>query len=234
MTEISPPALDAGPLQLDLESTVVRGSDGVLPEPPDLSGRVFLGGPVSMPITADSAGDPGLAAWLKSQQDRYAFWRLHLEATFQTRDGEPPFESATVQLALASPDGSGEAPITWSMAPRRLTDDVEVVRRWQLGPELGLADVTATVGSVGGETKSRQSAIYLEAVRLLRPDAGWEFRRTKQRPLAGLPEPLMAIVRAPAGGTVQLVVSVRATVRERQLFRYRSRSATPVLLSAEL
>ena len=27
---------------------------------------------------------------------------------------------------------------------------------------------------------------------------------------------------------------VRATVRERQLFRYRSRSATPVLLSAEL
>ncbi|MBG0562554.1 hypothetical protein [Actinoplanes aureus] len=234
MTPLTAPALEAQPLDLDLEATTVRGKDEEVSDSPDLSGRVFLGGPVSLPITAADADDAGLVRWLKAQEQRYRFWRMHLEVTFQTRDGDPPFEAAAVQLDLASRQEHADPPITWSMAPRLLSDDVEVVRRWQLGPELGLADVTANVGNIGRERRTTEGAVYLEAVRLLRPDAAWEFRRTKQRPLSGLPEPLVAIVRAPVGHSVQAVVSVRATVRERQLFRYRSRSATPVLLSAEL
>lgn len=232
MTDIDLPRLEPRPLTLVPEQVAVRGPDDA--EDVDLGSRILLGGPVSIPITAaDVQDDPALVSFLQAQAGTHRYYRVHLELTFEAADGEPPFEAAEVEMSLSTTRQGSAPPIAWSMAPRRLTTDAATTRTWRLGPELTFAEFTGSLGHVEGSTSRTSSAVYLEALRVLRSDPGWQFRRTADRELTGAHQ-LIAVVRGPHDASVHAAVAVTATVRTRRLFRFRSEPVTPIVLAAVL
>ncbi|MEV4516107.1 hypothetical protein AB0K00_44995 [Dactylosporangium sp. NPDC049525] len=218
MLELDLPDLAAVPLPLVDDDTVVRGPDDVPPEPPR---RLFLGGPLAVPLTAATVGeDRDLRAFVEQDGEQHRYHLVHLAFTATAGPDEPPLQSAELHLRLSNDAGVAPA-VAWSMAPERVVDPAQLTTKYALGPKLGLLGVDATLGSVERTTASPSSQVFLEALRLLRSDPAWRFQRTPGLAIDGSWR-LVLVVRAPRGVTTHLSVTARATVRRGRLFGFRT------------
>ncbi|QKV91814.1 hypothetical protein HUT19_08725 [Streptomyces sp. NA02950] len=198
---------------------------------PALTGHVVLGGPVSVPVTAQLVGgDPELAAFLQAEAHSAVYHLLHCSVTCARDAPEPELHSVNLDLTLsAEPARDGAAafqPVAWSMTPRQCTeaaDDAPFAPAARLGPRLGFLD--------GGRSDPGER-ICLEARRELRSDPGWEIRHTHAVRIGGTYR-LAMVVRAPRGAMTRASVAVGATVREgHTLHRFREEIADPLPLMA--
>jgi hypothetical protein len=225
MSDVILPALPERELTLVSEET---------PQSPALTGHVTLGGPVSVPVTAELvAADPGLLAFLEAEAHTAVYHLLHCAVGCARDAPEPALHTVNLDLTLSA-GGSGQpaafAPVAWSMAPHQLSEaadaaDARVPVR--LGPRLGLRDGD-------GDREPALPAgerVCLEARRELRSDPGWEIRRTGTVPIGGTYR-LAMVVRAPRGTVSVAAVAVGATVREGHTpHRFRAEIAQPVRLA---
>ncbi|WIM99409.1 hypothetical protein ACTOB_003060 [Actinoplanes oblitus] len=207
MPELSLPPLDQQPITLVPEPLDVRGPGD--PAPGELAGRLFLGGPLAVPLTGGADG--------------FAYRLTHLALTV-IADDDAPFESVTLGVELTC--DAGEA-IAWSMAPDRVTDTAQLTDRFRFGPQLSLLGVEASLGSVERTRVRQGTELLVEALRPLRADPAWVIRRGRHTPAAGAYRFVM-VVRSPAGGTVRTGITVTARVRRRRLFGYRT--SEPVMV----
>ncbi|MGH3937573.1 MAG: hypothetical protein ACRDTG_02910 [Pseudonocardiaceae bacterium] len=145
----------------------------------------------------------------------------------------PRLEKAEVRLTLTSVGGA-VAPIAWSMTPMRITHSSELTTTVQLGPQLALFGVEASLGSVErGRTEQRQE-VYLEGLNALRSDPAWELRRTSTMELRGSHR-LAMVVRTERGATTTIGGCVHAAVRGGSfLRREHSDLPRPLTVSAQL
>lgn len=177
-----------------------------------LTGRVVLGGPVAVPVTAELvAQDTGLAAFLAQEAGTAMYHLLHLSLTCPGGAQDPALHTVNVDLTLVSGERAFR-PVAWSMTPQQLTGPAGATARAQLGPQLGF------VGHSGAWQRERVS---LEALRELRSDPGWQLRHTHTTRIGGTYR-LAMVVRAPRTAMSWAGVAVGATVRRgRVLRRYR-------------
>ncbi|WP_262705466.1 MULTISPECIES: hypothetical protein [Streptomyces] len=199
------------------------------PSGPRLAGRVVLGGPVALPVTADLVGpDPELLDFLRTEADNAVYHLVHLSVTCARDAPDPALHSVNLDLSLtAEPVRRGAAafqPVAWSMTPRQLTAEVTAsAPAAHLGPRLGFQD--------GGCTAFGER-VCLEARRELRSDPGWEIRHTSAVRIGGTYR-LSMVVRAPRGAVSRAAVAVGATVREgHTLHRFREELEEPLRLAA--
>ncbi|WP_275560270.1 hypothetical protein [Streptomyces sp. 5-6(2022)] len=199
------------------------------PSGPRLAGRVVLGGPVALPVTADLVGpDPELLDFLRTEADNAVYHLVHLSVTCARDAPDPALHSVNLDLSLtAEPVRRGTTvfqPVAWSMTPRQLTTEVTApAPAAHLGPRLGFQD--------GGGTALGER-VCLEARRELRSDPGWEIRHTSAVRIGGTYR-LAMVVRAPRGAVSRAAVAVGATVREgHTLHRFREELEEPLRLAA--
>ncbi|MBL1100906.1 hypothetical protein [Streptomyces coffeae] len=201
-----------------------------LPLVPALTGRVVLGGPVSVPVTAELVGgDPELAAFLRAEAHSTVYHLLHCSVTCARDAPDPELHTVNLDLSLsAEPVRDGATafqPVAWSMTPRQRTeaaDDAPFAPAAHLGPRLGFLDN----GRADPGTR-----ICLEARRELCSDPGWEIRHTHVR--IGGTYRLAMVVRAPREAMTRVAVAVGATVRDgHTLHRFREEIADPLPLMA--
>ncbi|MBL1116366.1 hypothetical protein JK364_28810 [Streptomyces sp. 110] len=199
------------------------------PSGPRLAGRVVLGGPVALPVTADLVGpDPELLDFLRTEADNAVYYLVHLSVTCARDAPDPALHSINLDIGLtAEPVRRGTAvfqPVAWSMTPRQLTAEVTApAPAAHLGPRLGFQD--------GGDTALGER-VCLEARRELRSDPGWEIRHTSAVRIGGTYR-LAMVVRAPRGAVSRAAVAVGATVREgHTLHRFREELEEPLRLAA--
>src|ERR1700722_8906867 len=111
-----------------LTSTGDRSADKSAAPTEALDGRVRLGGPEFVPVRASSsfaASSPDLLSFIEQEAVQRAYFLVHMALTFEEVPGEPPLESAALDITLSSAEATGR-PIAWSMAPLRITDPSEV------------------------------------------------------------------------------------------------------------
>ncbi|MGR3932866.1 hypothetical protein [Streptomyces sp. BRA346] len=205
------------------------------PQAPALTGRITLGGPVSVPVTSELvAADPELLAFVEAEAHT-AVYHLLLCAVSCTQDPTPlgkervALHTVNLDLTLsteADTEAAGPAafgPVAWSMAPHQLTDTADPSAPVRLGPRLALRD--------DSHAPPPGERVCLEARRELRSDPGWEIRRTGTVPIGGTYR-LAMVVRAPRGTVSLAAVAVGATVREgHTLHRFRAEIPRPVRLA---
>ncbi|MBB6118574.1 hypothetical protein [Nocardiopsis algeriensis] len=243
MLQFVPPNLTEHPLVLAPDEAY-RGPAGPLPPsgPPSpsptsergaLTERVFLGGPVSVPITPEyTAGDPALKAFVEREAGHSTYHLVHLSVSFANGPGLPPLRTASVELKLSSASGV-RPPVAWSMSPLRVDEVSQVQQTFHLGPELKFQDVEVALGGYEASRSAARTAPFLLGMRELRDDPGWEFTRTRTMALDGTHR-LVLVVRAERGGTAGVTGTVRATTRGNLLRRYRSALPRPLTLSTVL
>ncbi|WP_435243346.1 hypothetical protein [Streptomyces cucumeris] len=201
------------------------------PAVPALTGRIVLGGPVSVPVTEELVGgDPDLSAFLAAEAHSADFHLLHCAVTCARDAPEPELHTINLDLTLsAEPVREGATafqPVAWSMTPRQRTGetaDTALSPAAHLGPRLGFLD---------GGRAGPGARICLEARRELRSDPGWEIRHTQAARIGGTYR-LAMVVRAPRGAVTRAAVAVGATVRDgHTLHRFREEIADPLPLIA--
>jgi hypothetical protein len=211
--------------QLSLASEQEARGTGA-PGAPPLQGRILLGGPLCVPVTAASvAHDDELSAFVQGEAGIAAFYLMHLSITCAGQPDSPDLHTVGVNLTLVADPGAAFQPVAWSMTPKKLTETVQNTTSAQLGPQLAF---------VGHSQTTSQSSTCLEALRELRSDPGWEIRRTANVRIGGGYR-LAMVVRAPHGTQSRAEVSVRATVRRGPvLWRYREDVRDPLSLTVAL
>ncbi|MEU0846132.1 hypothetical protein ABZ370_42755 [Streptomyces sp. NPDC005962] len=215
MIDVILPALPERELTLVSEET---------PQSPALTGHVTLGGPVSVPVTAELvAGDPELSAFLAAEAHTAVYHLLHCAVSCARDAPEPALRTVNLDLTLSTAtETAAFEPVAWSMAPHQLAEAADAPLSVRLGPRLGLRD--------GHHAVAAGERVCLEARRELRPDPGWEIRRTGAVPIGGTYR-LAMVVRAPRGTVSLAAVAVGATVREGHTpHRFRAEIAHPVRL----
>jgi hypothetical protein len=229
MIDVILPGLPERELALVSEETS-RPSGHVPPRPadaPTLAGRVVLGGPVSVPVTAELVGrDPELTAHLEAEANRADYHLLHLSVTCARNAPDPALHTVNLDLTLsADPPEDGAAafpPVAWSMTPRQLTEEAGEAVPARLGARLEF---------VGADHTAPGERVCLESRRELRSDPGWEIRQTSTVPIGGTYR-LAVVVRAPRGAVCRAAVAVGATVREgHTLHRFREEMPDPLRLA---
>lgn len=243
MIELTTPELQTQELALE-SIDPSRGEDGTVGGPADrdvpilgstapspLRGRVFVGGPLARRITpAVVADDLELSAFIDRQSPHFDYHLVHLSVTFQP--GAPKLNKAVLDLRLTALNGPGE-PIALSMTPRRLVDARQVQRTLRLGPQLTFMEVEATLGEYQRSSTAPSQKVFLEALRPLRSDPSWEFRRTPAMSLTGSHD-LALVVRAPAGAPTAVSLTVSAATKANLVRWYRSTLPDPLRLDAVL
>ncbi|MGW7615586.1 hypothetical protein ACWGLG_06915 [Streptomyces antimycoticus] len=201
------------------------------PSGPRLAGRVILGGPVALPVTAELVEpDPELLDFLRTEADNAVYHLVHLSVTCARDAPDPALHSVNLDVTLtAEPVRRGTTvfqPVAWSMTPRQLTAEAKAAapaHAAPLGPRLGFREALHTAY---GERA------FLEARRELRSDPGWEIRHTSAARIGGTYR-LAMVVRAPRGAVSRAAVAVGATVREgHTLHRFREELEEPLHLTA--
>ncbi|MEU4895615.1 hypothetical protein AB0B12_28405 [Streptomyces sp. NPDC044780] len=201
------------------------------PTGPRLAGRVILGGPVALPVTAELVGpDPDLLDFLRTEADNAVYHLVHLSVTCARDTPDPVLHSVNLDVTLTAEPvrrgGTVFQPVAWSMTPRQLTGQADAgaaERAAHLGPRLGFRH---------GVPTAYGERVWLEARRELRSDPGWEIRRTSAVRIDGTYR-LAMVVRAPRAAVSRAAVAVGATVREgHTLRRFRHELADPLRLAA--
>lgn len=214
---ITLPKLAWQTLTLDPEGTVTRG------HPHDerpLREVIALGGPVSIPVTAEQLTDEDdAAAFVRVREGSFSFYLVHLACAFRPLEDEPLL-AATVHIDLVRGDGaSSPRPIALSIKPLRLSEPVEVSRTISLGASLKILQS----GVEKAETRTFEDP-FVEGVNELRSDPQWEFRRTRHTDIRGS-QRLVLVVQSPIGSDGRGSVALSATV-SRKRFGILSYSAT--------
>ncbi|MEU1784660.1 hypothetical protein ABZ553_01740 [Streptomyces sparsogenes] len=201
---------------------------------PALTGRVALGGPLSVPVTAELVGRvPELKAYVESEADKpdgadsAAYHLVHFSVSCTEETDNPQLQTVNLDLTLSA-DAAGNRraafqPVAWSMTPLQLSGELPDTGPARLGPRLGF---------VGRHRAAPGTRICLEARRELRSDPGWEIRRTPTARIRGTYR-LAMVVRAPRATVSRAAVEVGATVREGHVLRrFRAELPEPLLLAA--
>lgn len=196
-----------------------------VPSPAALAGRIKLGGPVCVPVTDSYVDkDADLRAFLAQEALRFTYHLVHLSLSCAPEPQKPRLEWVEVQLMLTSSDHA-EPAIAWSMTPLRITDPAEVTSSWQLGPQLKLLGVEATLGKLDRSRTNHQAEVYLEGRNELRYDPVWELRRTRTMALRGSHRMIM-VVRAARGSTTTISGTVSGATVSGSILR-REHTALP-------
>jgi hypothetical protein len=184
-----------------------RGAD-----PDSLPTRIQFGGPIATPLLAKDVQDnPDLVAFMRDEKDG---WQLvHSGVTFEMGGGDRELETADVQLQL-----SGGKAIAWSLLPEVASTPIQRTVSYTFAPQLKLAAVEASGGSVSGSEVQSGQTPYLRAKGLLGSQPAWRFERTDMMSLDGTFR-LVMVVRASLGVTAKLAVTLGGSVRPPLLFR---------------
>ncbi|XVQ11487.1 hypothetical protein ACQP1W_02585 [Spirillospora sp. CA-255316] len=201
--------------------------------PPPLEGRVFLGGPHSRQVTPEFvADDPELSAYVERESEHHTYHLVFMNLSFAVEPVSPRLASATLDLRLSATVPTPE-PVALSMTPRRITDSAQVQRGFRLGPQLMLMEVEASLGSIERTTVREEHELFLQALRLLRPDPAWEFRRTKSMNLEGAHD-LVMVVRTARNTAAGVTCTVTASTKAHMRRWYRRELPDPLQLGAAL
>ncbi|WP_344333023.1 hypothetical protein [Kitasatospora putterlickiae] len=180
-----------------------------------LEGRVLLGGPLAVVLTEEFvADDSELKAFVAQEAATAVYHLVHLGLTVTAPAGRPPLHSIDLRLELTAADGAAFQPVAWSLSPRHLVTGRTAERTLSLGPSLKLLGAEVSVGSASWTTSGADGRPWLRAVRELRSDPAWEFRRVSGAELEG-EHRLAAVVRTPRGSATTLGLGVTAAVRRR-------------------
>jgi hypothetical protein len=205
---ITLPKLGWQELTLDPEGAVTRGQ--AHDERP-LGEVIALGGPVSIPVTADQLADEAeAAAFVRAREGSFSFYLVHLACAFRPLEDEPLL-TASVRIDLLRGDGaSSPRPIALSIKPLRLSEPVEVSRTISLGASLRILQS----GVETAETRTFEDP-FVEGVNELRSDPLWEFRRTRHTDIRGS-QRLVLVVQSPIGSDARGSVALSATVQQKR------------------
>jgi hypothetical protein len=119
------------------------------------------------------------------------------------------------------------------MTPRQITDTRQVQRSVRLGPQLALMNVEATLGEASKTTMREEREVFLQALRQLRSDPTWEFRRTKTMDISGAFN-LAMVVRAERDAAIGVTCTMTASTKGNLLRWYRQELAGPLQVGTVL
>jgi len=199
--------------EAELSTFALAASDRVSRREPSalrLDGTVEMGQVISIPLDISLAGDDSiLKHFLQTEAECFRFHLLRFSCGFLPKEGEA-FDRARLEISLRREDDvQTDAPIAWSMQPRRLSAQVENTKEVQIGSKLEILDLGVKVGR-----KTTQDESFLEAFGEQSPRPFWEFKQTSMVTLQGSFQ-LHLIVRSPriasTRGEVSLSVIVRRT-----------------------
>jgi hypothetical protein len=233
MIEVVLPVLPERELVLESVSAVRASVDDVRSPVPGLAGRVALGGPCAVPVTAEYvAEDPALRAFVEQESATSLYHVVHLSVSFAPRPTAPRLGRVSVELRLASTSTAVE-PVAWSMTPLRVSSTVHVQDSVRLGPQLKLEHAQVSLGEIGRSVSRDRGEVFLQALRELRSDPAWEFTRTRAISLSGSHR-LVLVVRASRDGETSISGAVRAVTRGNLLRRYERELPDPLALASVL
>ena len=232
MTIITPPELPE--LALDFAPVAIYRGGGPPPgapppgaPPAGLAGRVMLGGPVAFPMTAKRY--PDMSTYITADAPHHHYYEVHLSLSFRDGGQPPPLHTVTLDVELSGTIGA-QQPIAWSMAPSRIDDADDRAVKFELQPQIKIAGVEASAGTVTG-TVNRAREPFLLALGELSSNPVWELRRTGP-PLAGR-QRFVLVVRAAKGVDTDVDIEVTATTKTTVLRRFQALPA-PLKLQARL
>ncbi|MGV9501165.1 hypothetical protein [Streptomyces sp. NPDC003642] len=219
--------------ELDLPPDDASRGDRDPESAPPLAGRITLGGPTSLRLTADElSSDPEIARFAAAEAGRHAYHLVRLALTFAPTPQRPRLEFVHVALGVAAKPDEPE-PVAHSMDPMRLSDPLEITRTRRLGPQLSLLGADAALGEVGRSVRYTAHQPLVEALGLHTSSPAWEFRRTRAHELSGC-HPLSLVLRTPADSVTDVTLTVSAGVRVPLLRRFTRRLPDPLRLEAAL
>jgi hypothetical protein len=231
MITVPLPALREQVLTLEPDDPT-RGARGEGGAVPPLGGRITLGGPYAVAVTADYvADDRDLRAFVENEAAHRVYHIVHMSVSFAGEPARPRLHRAAIEIRLSGT--AAPEPVAWSMSPLRVTDSVQVERSFRLGPELKLHDVEVSGAEVEQKESWQRTQVFLQAQRVLRSDPAWEFTRTKTMSMYGSYR-LIMVVRAARDEVTSFSGTVTAATRGNLLRRYRRELPDPLVLNAEV
>jgi len=205
------------------EAATKKGKYDRSPRPDRLSGRLLLGAPVAIALTAEAASnDKETADFLKARAAQSDFYLVTMACSFQPKEDEP-FEKAWLHVNLDRADGDKDPrPAAYSMRPLKTSKEVKQSRSVKLGADLKILDVGFEGGVEQGTERSKEE-VFVQAYGELTAAPFWEFRGGKEAPLDGSYR-LALVVDVPKSVKAQVAVNLEATVRHTflRLIPYRS------------
>jgi hypothetical protein len=176
-----------------------------------LSGRLSIGDPVVMPLSAERvAADSELAEFVLQEADHSRYCLLHLVCTFRpdSKHDRNPFIRADLGVRF---DADGARPIAWSLTPRQRTVRVPYKLHVALGAKLTFVEPTLDISSEGEREK-----VYIQSYGERQSDPEWRMRRTARQRIEG-DESFSIVVKMPVEGAAEANVILGATIRDRVL-----------------
>lgn len=213
---------------VDLEPRVTKGAHFVAGGDETLKGRITVGTPLVIPVTADTTKkDTLLGAFMKANPTGYKFHALRFACTLNVVNGEP-FNWATLSVLMErknDPDAS-PAPIAWQLEPCKLSIPVTYTQKVDVGADLTIPPFWKFSISPEQMTSWPQDEIYLQALGIQESTPKWHFEKTSRVALGGS-YPLIATVITPADTSVQCEVQFDAEIERMKFGLIRYSAALP-------
>jgi hypothetical protein len=193
------------------------------PRPDRLSGRLLLGTPVAIPLTAAAAGDDKeTVEFLKARAAQSDFYLVTMACSFQPKE-EEPFEQAWLYVHLDRSDGAKDPrPTAYSMRPLKTSREIQQSNSIKLGADFKLMGVGFETGG-GRDEKTTREDVLVQGFNELSPEPFWQFNARDGAPLDGSYR-MALVVEAPKSVGARVAVNLEATVRHTflKLIPYRS------------
>jgi len=201
--------------------------------------QVWLSQPESINLLAltDKRKD-ALSPFIMAQANQADFWLIHWACSFRPASG-CEFVRASVEVRLetdapAAPAGA----IAIDMFPREIETPITLKRSLGLSPELkfSFAEVVnaeASLAEIGSSTEYIHYEPEITTFALGEPTPGWDFNKTKARPIRGSRD-LFLLVKKPRAtalwGRFQLTATLQTSIGRIPLPRFvAGKTAKPVI-----
>ena len=161
-----------------------------------------------------------LSPFIASQVPQYDFWVVRWACTFRPSPScEFVRASVAIELSQSRSAIKGNA-VAYDMFPRSVDIPITVKRTYSVSPEIQFKFTESIEGKVtlGSAERSSEYTVYepeITAFGFRESSAGWDFDRTRARPVRGIKE-LYLLVKKPKGdplwGRFKLSASVQTNV----------------------
>jgi hypothetical protein len=209
MIELTLADATAEDVSLHLQERITKG-EHTASVPELLKGRVTLGVPAVVRLSAALVKDDGVTAEFRRQLKDDAFYFVQLACTFH-RNERTPFAEAWLRVNLR-PESSAPSPgaIAWSMRPERVEDTQEITNSVELSSQFKLMPISQKL-KMGDKVKTAVRRVQVAANGLMESTPYWHFRRIDASELEGAMQ-MGLVVKAPRSVPVSANIELRAMV----------------------
>jgi hypothetical protein len=177
-----------------------------------LTGRLSLGEPLIVPLTADQAvKDKAISDFFAAQANAYQFFLVRLACSFSLNASEPITRAWVVAGFTRQGRHTDTSAKVIAMDPKSVVDIADIKRNVEGSVKIEYAGASISFGGTRGR-QAPESELFIAAVGLGKERVAWEFQETSRMKIGGA-FAFDMIVQAPVDkridGSLEATVEIR-------------------------